>query len=36
LVLACFGWDGASATWHPMGKLVRNAKKVTVVGEGAC
>ena len=31
-----FGWDGATATLHPMGKLVGNAKFVTVVGEGAC
>ena len=36
LVLACFGWDGATATWHPMGKLVGNAKFVTVVEEGTC
>jgi hypothetical protein len=34
LVLACFGWDGATATQHPMGKLVGNAKFVTVVGGG--
>jgi len=36
LVLACFGWDGATATWHPMGKLVGDNKFVTVVGEAAC
>jgi hypothetical protein len=36
LVLACFGWDGVTVTLHPMGKLVGNAKFVTVVGEGAC
>ena len=32
LVLACFGWDGVTATRHPMGKLVGDNKFVTVVG----
>ena len=36
LVLAYFGWDGVTATRHPMWKLLGNAKFVTVVGEGAC
>ncbi len=36
LVLACFLWDDATVTGHPMGKLVGNSRFVAVVGDNAC